>query len=152
MPLAPKTPPRELVTFLLGAQEFCVDIMAVREIRGWTAATPLPHSPPSVRGVINLRGAVLSIIDLASQFGLPTREATARDVIIVVEVGGQLTGLLVDAVTGILSVEGHTILPPPVAAALGDENPIEGVLAIENRMLSLVQLEQVIPANARLAA
>ena len=147
-----KIPPRELVTFLIGRHEFCVDIMAVREIRGWTPATSLPHSPDYVRGVINLRGAVLSIIDLATRLGLPAQEPTARHVIIVVEVCGQLTGLLVDAVTGILSLEGHTILPPPAAAALGSESAVEGVLAIEDRMLSLIQLENVMPFGERMAA
>ena len=63
------TKPRELISFLIGTQEFCVDIMSVREIRGWAPATPLPHSPGYVRGVINLRGAVLSIVDLASASG-----------------------------------------------------------------------------------
>src|SRR6516162_5660498 len=61
---------RELISFRIGEQEFCVDIMSVREIRGWTAATPLPKSPDFVRGVINLRGAVLPIIDLSARLGL----------------------------------------------------------------------------------
>ena len=77
--------PRELIAFRIGEQEFCVDIMAVREIRGWTPATPLPHAPSFVRGVINLRGAVLPIIDLGARGSAcaPT-EPTARHVIIVV--------------------------------------------------------------------
>ncbi len=78
---------RELISFRTGALEFCVDIMAVREIRGWTPATPLPHTPGWVRGVINLRGAVLSIVDLATRLGLETGEPTARHVVIVVQVG-----------------------------------------------------------------
>lgn len=77
---------RELISFRIGAQEFCVDIMAVREIRGWTPATPLPHSPAYVRGVINLRGAVLPIVDLAERLGLPPSTPTQRHVIIVAQV------------------------------------------------------------------
>src|SRR6185295_20423675 len=67
---------RELISFRIGAQEFCVDIMAIREIRGWTAATALPQSPSFVRGVINLRGAVLPIVDLASRLGFEGGETS----------------------------------------------------------------------------
>ena len=93
----------EFVAFRVGAQDFCVDIMGVREIRGWTPATPLPHAPPFVRGVINLRGAVLPIVDLAMRFGLGLTEPTPRSVIIVVHVHQQIVGLLVDAVSDILT-------------------------------------------------
>src|SRR6201991_5387990 len=89
---------RELISFRIGAQEFCVDIMAVREIRGWTAATALPQSPSFVRGVINLRGAVLPIVDLAARLGFEGGETTDRSVIIVAQIGAQVVGLLVDAV------------------------------------------------------
>ncbi|MCQ3971320.1 chemotaxis protein CheW, partial [Klebsiella pneumoniae] len=77
------TDPRELIAFRIGDQEFCVDIRSVREIRGWAPATPLPQSPAYVRGVLNLRGAVLPIIDLSSRLGLGTAEPSARHVIIV---------------------------------------------------------------------
>ena len=82
----------ELISFRIGEQEFCVDIMAVREIRGWTPATPVPHSPRFVRGVINLRGAVLPVIDLADRLGLGTAVETARHVIIVVQIGSRIVG------------------------------------------------------------
>src|ERR1700749_3854771 len=87
---------RELISFRIGVQEFCVDIMGVREIRGWTAATALPRSPGFVRGVINLRGAVLPIVDLAARLGFDSAEPTARHVIIVAQIGVQTVGLLVD--------------------------------------------------------
>ena len=89
---------RELIAFRIGRQEFCVDIMSVREIRGWTPATPLPRSPGYMKGVINLRGTVLPIIDLGARFGLETSEPTARHVIMVANIGGRTVGLLVDAV------------------------------------------------------
>ena len=75
---------RELISFRVNQQEYCVDIMAVREIRGWSPATSLPQSPASMRGVINLRGAVLPIMDLSSRLGLGSAEPTVRHVIIVV--------------------------------------------------------------------
>ena len=91
--------------------------MSVREIRGWTPATSLPHSPAYVRGVINLRGAVLPVIDLASRLGLPTGELTDRNVIIVVNIDGRTVGLLVDAVSDILSIPEDELAPPPELAA-----------------------------------
>ena len=76
----------ELIAFRLGGQEFCVDIMSVRDIRGWTQTTPLPHSPDYVKGVINLRGSVLPVIDLAARLGFTATEPTARHVIVVTQV------------------------------------------------------------------
>ena len=108
---------RELMAFRIGAQEFCVDIMAVREIRGFAPATPLPQSPAFVRGVINLRGAVLPIIDLSARLGFPPAEPTARHVIMVVQVGNQTVGLLVDAVSDILTVAAESIQPTPDVAS-----------------------------------
>src|SRR5260221_12200767 len=108
---------RELIAFRIGAQEFCVDIMSIREIRGWTPATALPQSPSYVRGVINLRGAVLPIVDLAARLGFAMSEPTARHVIIVAQVGAQVVGLLVDAVSDILTVTDDVIQPTPDIAS-----------------------------------
>ncbi len=143
---------RELISFRIGAQEFCVDIMSVREIRGWTPATQLPHSPGFVRGVINLRGAVLSIIDLAARFGLPETEPSARHVIIVAQVGPQVVGLLVDAVSDILTVSNDSIQPTPDVASDMARSFVRGVLALEGRMISLIGLDNLLPAPERVAA
>ena len=145
--------PRKLVTFLIGAHEFCVDIMAVREIRGWTPATPLPHAPEWVRGVINLRGAVLSIVDLGVRLGgASTGTPSARHVVIVVQIGERVTGLLVDAVTGILSVEPGRVLPPTGLARGAEARTVEGVIAVDDRMISLLDLADVLPPVERAAA
>ena len=94
---------RELIAFRIGNQEFCVSIMSVREIRGWTPATKMPHSPAYMMGVLNLRGAVLPIVDLAARLGMRPAEPTPRHVIIVAQVGRKIVGLLVDAVSDILT-------------------------------------------------
>jgi purine-binding chemotaxis protein CheW len=138
---------RELITFLIGKEEFSVDIMSIREIRGWTQATLLPNAPSFVRGVINLRGAVLSIIDLAERLGFPPAVPTARHVIIVVQIGNQVAGLLVDAVTGILTVKPDSILPTPDVASDLARNFIKGMMAIDNRMISLIGLDYVLPSQ-----
>lgn len=137
---------RELIAFRIGAQEFCVDIMAIREIRGWTSATPLPHAPAYVRGVINLRGAVLPIVDLAERLGLPPSEPSERHVIIVAQVGKQIVGLLVDAVSDIHTVGDGLVQPPPDVASERVRHFVRGLLAIDKRMVSLISLDRVLPS------
>lgn len=143
---------RELISFRIADQEYCVDIMSVREIRGWTKATPLPHSPSFVRGVINLRGAVLPIIDLASRLGLPSTEASARSVIIVVKVNERMFGLLVDAVSDILSVTDDMIQDTPDIACDRVRSFVRGIISIESRMISQISLEQLMPEDEQAAA
>lgn len=150
-PDARKTTGNELVAFRIGNQEYCVDIMIIREIRGWTPATPLPHAPPYVRGLINLRGTVLPVIDLAVRFGFEQREPSARSVIIVAEVGGQLVGLLVDAVSDILPISSETIQPTPDVSSELANKFVKGVLAIDNRMISLIQPDGILPNSTQAA-
>jgi purine-binding chemotaxis protein CheW len=140
---------RELLAFAVGQQDFCIDVMSVREIRGWTPTTPLPHSQEFVRGVINLRGAVLPIIDLAVRLGFPPVETMARHVIIVVKVKNQTVGLLVDAVSDILTVREEEILPPPDVSSDMAKRFVSGLLAQDGRMVSAVSLENVLPAEER---
>jgi purine-binding chemotaxis protein CheW len=142
----------EFVAFRVGTQEFCIDIMGVREIRGWTQATPLPHAPPYVRGVINLRGAVLPIVDLAMRFGLGSTEPTPRSVIIVVQVHQQVIGLLVDAVSDILTASEDSMQPTPDIASELAKTFVKGVYAVDGRMISIVALECVLPISAKAAA
>lgn len=137
----------ELIAFRLGGQEFCVDIMSVRDIRGWTPTTPLPHSPAYVKGVINLRGSVLPVIDLAARLGFRSTEPTARHVIIVTQVGSQSIGLLVDAVSDILTITSDSIQPTPDVASELARAFMKGVLAIEGRMISLIGLDSVLQTN-----
>jgi len=77
----------EFVTFIIGEQEYCIDIMSLREIRGWTPATALPDSPDYVKGVINLRGSVLPIIDLAKRLDLMSAEPSERSVVMITQIG-----------------------------------------------------------------
>lgn len=136
---------RELISFRIDEQEFCLDIMAVREIRGWTAATPLPHSPSYVRGVINLRGAVLPILDLKARLGLGLAEPSARSVIIVVHIGNRLVGLLVDAVSEILAAEGASIQPTPNVGCDTVSRFVRGIIASEGRMISWIAIDDILP-------
>ncbi len=136
---------RELIAFRIGEQEFCVDIMSVREIRGWTPATPLPRAPGYMKGVINLRGAVLPIIDLGARFGLTTSEPTARHVIMVAHVGGRMVGLLVDAVSDIIQLTDEAVQPTPDIASEHVKTFVKGLFALEGRMISLIELDRIVP-------
>ena len=143
---------RELIAFRIDGREFCVDIMQVRDIRGWTPATPLPHSPHYVRGVIILRGAVLPVVDLAARLGFKPSEPTVRHVIMVTQVEHQIVGLLVDAVSDILTVTEADIQPTPDLASELAKTFLRGVLAMDGRMISMIALDHVLPAKEALAA
>jgi len=143
---------RELTSFWAGGQEYCVDIMSVRELRGWSAATPLPQSPQYMRGVINLRGAVLPIMDLAERLDLPPTQPSERSVIIVVQVGERLVGLLVDAVSDILSINPDQIQPTPDVGCDQAKAFIRGLITIDDRMVSEIAVERLLPEVEGLAA
>jgi purine-binding chemotaxis protein CheW len=143
---------RELIAFRVGDQEFCVNIMSVREIRGWTPATAMPHSPSYMKGVVNLRGAVLPIIDLSARLGMKPADPTVRHVIIVAQVRRKVVGLLVDAVSDILTVTDENIQPTPEIASEQQRQFASGILAIEKRMICLIELEALFPETESEAA
>lgn len=143
---------RELIAFRIGDQEFCVDIMSVREIRGWTPATSMPHAPGYMLGVINLRGVVLPIIDLAARLGMQPAEPTVRHVIIVVQSRHSIVGVLVEAVSDILSVTNDNIQPTPDVSSDFERTFARGVLPIEKRMICLIELDAVFPQTESEAA
>lgn len=143
---------REIVSFRLAEQDFCIDIMDIREIRGWTPPTPLPHAPDYVRGLINLRGSVLPIVDLSKRLGLTTVDASSRDVIIVAMVDGLLIGLVVDGVSDILTVRQSDIQPTPSVGSEGGLGYVQGIMAIDDRMIRLLDLKRVFPTKCGEAA
>ena len=137
----------ELIAFRVGRQEFCIDIMMVREVRGWTEATALPRTPNYVKGVINLRGAVLPIIDLALCLGMAGAEPTARNVIIVVQLETRQIGILVDAVSDILTTDRNLIQPMPDVTSGRMKNFVKGLLTMDGRMISLITLGHILQAE-----
>ncbi|HHI70694.1 MAG TPA: chemotaxis protein CheW [Rhodobacteraceae bacterium] len=142
----------ELLTFQVGTQEYAIDIMSVREIRGWTKATPLPHAPPFVRGVINLRGTVLTIVDLADRLGMGPIQANERNVIIVVQTGKETVGLLVDAVSDILAVSKSDLQTPPEMSGDGEQNFISALMIADERMVRILALSAALPSESLEAA
>ncbi|WP_424943373.1 chemotaxis protein CheW [Aliiroseovarius crassostreae] len=142
----------ELLSFLVGGQDYSVDIMSVREIRGGAQATSLPHSPSYVRGVINLRGTVLPIMDLAKRLGMQHNQNDDRNVIIVVAVGERTVGLMVDAVSDILSISEDEMQPPPEMQADQDRNFVSALTIVDERMIRILDLNAVLPESNEEAA
>ena len=142
----------ELLAFRLGEQEYCLDIMSVREIRGWTRATPLPFAPDHMKGVINLRGAILPVIDLAVRLGMPPVSGGERNVIIVVCVSGRTAGLLVDSVSDILSIAGGDLQLPPDLGSDGPGMCISALTLVDERLIRVLDLGAVLPARTADAA
>ena len=140
----------EYLSFRIGESEYSVDIMSVREIRGWTRTTSLPHAPPFVRGVINLRGTVLPVVDLALRLGLDASEPEDRNVIIVVDVASRVMGLRVDAVSDILSFSPDQLQPPPDMTS--KSRFVRALTILDDRMVRLLDLEAVLPSSEEVAA
>ena len=131
---------RELITFEVAGQIFGLDIMAIREIRAWSPPTRLPRVPGHVAGVVNLRGAILPVIDLAVRLGWPGSEPTPRHAMIVTQLCGQLRGLIVDSVRDIVTVAADAVQAPPTIPDSGVEPFLDGLVALEDRMIMVLDL------------
>jgi purine-binding chemotaxis protein CheW len=139
----------EFVTFSAGDQSFSIEITQVREIRRWSPVTALPHAPEEVLGVMNLRGSVIPIYDLAARFGLGQTPENPRNVIVVAMHGGQTVGLLVEAVSEILSVSRDQIQETPDIRSEMARQSITGVIPIENGMTRVIDLGAVLHQGGR---
>ncbi|WP_315782024.1 MULTISPECIES: chemotaxis protein CheW [unclassified Bradyrhizobium] len=139
---------QQFITFTLGEEEYGIDIMVVREIKGWTETTMIPNSPAHVRGVINLRGIIVPIFDLRARFGVGVTIPTNMHVVIIVAAGTRTVGLLVDTVSDIISVDPKEIREVPDMGMPVEDQFLEGLVAIENRMVTLVSLSGLFGISA----
>jgi purine-binding chemotaxis protein CheW len=120
----------------------------VREIRGWAEITHLPKQPEYVRGVLNLRGAIVPIIDLRCRFGQGLTETSPLHIVIIVQIGGRQVGLIGDRVLDIVSVEASQIQPVPRTAQGTSSDFLAGLVTIDKTMIALISLGELIPAQA----
>ena len=134
----------QFVAFTIGDQNYCVDIMSVREIRAWTGATPLPNTADYVRGVINLRGSIVPIVDLRTRFGQGETDPTKSHVVVIVAIEERLNGLLVDSVSDILTVSAENIAAIPETDVGSRVRYLDGLITEEDRMVALIALDRVI--------
>lgn len=138
----------QVLTFALAGETYGVDILKVREIRGWSSVTPIPHAPSDVLGVLNLRGAIVPIIDLRTRFGLPPSERTPLTVIIVltVERRGRVrdVGLVVDSVSDVADLKSNDIKQAPEMCNSMGENQLLGLASVGERMVLLLNTETLV--------
>jgi purine-binding chemotaxis protein CheW len=138
----------QLLTFRLGSSTYGVDILRVKEIRGWSAVTRIPHSPPHVLGVLNLRGAIVPVIDLRLRFALPEAGFSPTTVIIVLSLqtaaGQRDCGVVVDSVSDVLDVPPEAVKPAPSLKGGQGSDFIAGIATIDEQMLILLNVDQLV--------
>ncbi len=137
----------QLVSFNIGSEEFGVDILKVQEINRMVDITRVPQAPHYVEGVINLRGKVIPIVDLRKRFNLEVKEYDKNTRIVVVDIGGNIMGMVVDSVSEVLRLPSDTIEPPPEIAAGVNSDYIKGVAKLEDRLLIFLDLSKVIDVD-----
>ncbi len=135
---------RQFLTFKLAGEEYGVGILAVKEIRGWSAVTAMPHAPPWMLGVINLRGVVVPVIDLRLKLNFERAEYNDHTVVIVVSVGDLLAGIVVDAVSDVIMLSAADIKPPPSLGNQADTSHIIGFGTADGRMRILLDIERLL--------
>jgi purine-binding chemotaxis protein CheW len=135
---------QQYLTFLLEDREYGLEIFNIREIRGYSPITPIPNVPPHVRGVMNLRGTVLPVIDLRMKFHLPSVEYSKFTVIVIATVADKTVGLLVDAVSDVLTVEQDAMREAPDFGAAVDTRFINGVFQSKDRLAVALNLEKLL--------
>lgn len=141
----------QYLTFLLGDEMFAIGILSIREIIEYGVVTDVPMTPPFIRGVLNLRGAVVPVVDLSVRFGRPARENTKRTCIVIVEIesprGNQEMGVVVDAVNEVLEIARHDIEPPPEFGARIRNDFIKGMGKIEGRFVIVLDMNRVLSVD-----
>ena len=142
---------RQVLTFVLGGETYGVDILRVQEIRGWSAVTKIPRAPQHVLGVLNLRGAIVPIVDLRTRLDLERVEYTAVTVIIVLSiVSGTVRrdfGVVVDGVSDVVDVKSSEVRPPPEIGSSAATSYIRGLVTIAERMVVLLDIDRLIGAE-----
>jgi purine-binding chemotaxis protein CheW len=133
----------EFLTFRLGAEEYGIDILKVQEIRSYEHPTRIANAPNFVKGVVNLRGVIVPIVDLRLKLGCETADYNSFTVVIVLNVKGRVVGAVVDSVSDVLELKSDTIKPAPDMATAIDEGYITGIGSINDRMLILMDIESL---------
>ncbi|RDV05368.1 chemotaxis protein CheW [Undibacter mobilis] len=134
----------EFISFAIGEEQYGVDIMAVREIKGWSDITHLPKQPDYVRGVLNLRGAIVPIVDLRCRFGQGLTETSPLHIVIIVQIGDRQVGLIGDRVLDIVSVTPAQIQQVPRTSHTHSTNFLAGLVSNEDVMIALIDLPNLL--------
>ena len=138
----------EFLTFRLGAEEYGIDILKVQEIRSYEPPTRIANAPPFIKGVVNLRGVIVPIVDLRLKLACPTADYNDFTVVIVLNVKGRVVGAVVDSVSDVLALDTESIKPAPEMNSEVDMGFITGIGSREGRMLILLDIEGLMASHA----
>jgi purine-binding chemotaxis protein CheW len=139
---------RQYLSFFLGGQEYATDILRVQEIKGWDTVTRVPYSPNYILGVINLRGAIVPVVDLRVRLALESAPFDSATVVIVARVAGargeRIVGLVVDAVSDVYGFSAENIQPPPEAVGSLDQMFVLGLAKLEDKLVIILDIERLV--------
>jgi purine-binding chemotaxis protein CheW len=142
---------RQYLSFFLGGQEYATDILRVQEIKGWDTVTRVPYSPNYILGVINLRGAIVPVVDLRVRLALESAPFDSATVVIVVRVAGvrgeRIVGLVVDAVSDVYGFSAENIQPPPEAVGSLDQMYLLGLAKLEDKLVIILDIERLVVSS-----
>ena len=137
----------EFLTFALSAEEYGVDILKVQEIRGYDAVTRLPDAPAHIKGVINLRGTIVPVVDMRVKFRLERADYGPTTVMIVLNVGGRVVGMVVDSVSDVIRLADEQVRPVPEVGCPIERRFLTGIGTLDDRMLILLDIERLMAST-----
>jgi purine-binding chemotaxis protein CheW len=137
----------EYLTFTLGAEEYAIDILKVQEIRGYDAVTKIANAPPFIKGVINLRGVIVPIVDLRIKFNLGNFTYDQFTVVIILNIGKRVMGIVVDGVSDVIQLSSDNLHPSPEFGSILDTRYILGLGTVEERMIIVVDIERLMTSQ-----
>jgi purine-binding chemotaxis protein CheW len=140
----PQTNEKQYLTFRLDGQDYAISILKIQEIKGWDKITPIPNSPAYVKGVLNLRGVIVPVIDLRLRFGLKESERDVFTVIIVANVGGRLAGIVVDAVSDVINVAADQLCEAPKYEGEQNREFIKELAQVDGKLLVLLDIDRLV--------
>ena len=138
---------RELLTFTLGSEEYGIDILKVQEIRGYDAVTRIANAPEFIKGVINLRGIIVPIVDMRIKFNLGEVDYNQFTVVIILNVANRVVGIVVDGVSDVITLTPEQLKPAPEFGASLDTQYITGLGTVDDRMLILIDIEKLMSSR-----
>jgi len=138
---------REFLAFKLGSEEYCIDILRVQEIRSYEEPTRMAHAPAFIKGVVNLRGVIVPIVDMRIKFNLEQVHYDTFTVVIVLTIGTQVVGMVVDGVSDVITLEPEQIRPVPELSSAVSSDHLLGIGSVGGRMLILLDIEKLMTST-----
>jgi purine-binding chemotaxis protein CheW len=144
---AAKEATREVLVFVLGREEYAVDILKVQEIRGYDKVTTIPNAPQFLKGVLNLRGVIVPVVDLRLKFGLQEARYDAFTVVIILRLAARVIGIVVDSVSDVVRLAAGEVKPAPQLGAMVDSAFLAGLATHADRMILLLDIEKLLSSG-----